>query len=54
MEHQTPSSENSIWTWIILGALLILGALTAFGALAITSVTQQTQMPTGSQSVPGH
>lgn len=58
MEHQTsgplPSSEPSIWIWVILTALLILGALTAFGALAITSATQQTQIPTGSQTVPGH
>jgi hypothetical protein len=58
MDHQpvlrTASSENSIWTWIILAALLVLGALTSVGALAITGATQQGQMPTGSQSVPGH
>jgi hypothetical protein len=57
MENQPsvriPSSESNAWTWIILAVLLVLGALIGVGLLALTNFTQQSQMPTGSQTVPG-
>ena len=46
------SSENIIWIWVILAGLLVFGALTALGFLALTNLTQQGQMPTGSQTTP--
>jgi hypothetical protein len=47
------SSNIDSWTWIMLGILLLLGLVIGVGALALTNLTTQNQVPTGSQTVPG-
>jgi hypothetical protein len=51
--HRRPSSaDTDAWTWIILAGLLVLGVLIGAGSMAITSINQQAQTATGSQTVP--
>lgn len=50
---RVPSSADfelrDVW---ILVVLLVLGFVVAAGSLAITSINQQSEMPTGSQTTP--
>ena len=46
------SSENNMWIWIVLAALLVFSTLVAFGSLALLSANQQREQPTGSQTTP--
>jgi amino acid permease len=56
MYSQTTSNsspaESNTWTWIFLVVLLVAGAITAVGALALINAAQQTEVPTGSQTLP--
>ena len=56
MYNETTSNsslaESNTWTWIFLVVLLVVGAITAVGALALINAAQQTELPTGSQTLP--
>jgi hypothetical protein len=43
---------RDVGTWMILVGLLVLGVVLSLGGLAITSINQQGQTATGSQTVP--
>ena len=43
---------RDVGTWLILVGLLVIGILGSLGGLAITSINQQAQTATGSQTVP--
>lgn len=48
------SADQTKWTVIFVVVLLVAGALIGAGALALMTITQQAQLPTGSQSTPSH